>query len=363
MKKLSILVAALTICISFIVYASGHIDTGLPYPPNDTQSETPNIAPSKPRAIKTSSESIQLKAHNNQQNVILVILDGIRWQDFFNDPSYTFNSDDSPYFQSLWQAINTHGFAIGNRQESSFMSVITYAWSLPSYQSMFAGYALPCNHNDCDASEALGFHQNIKETLALNDQQVAIFSYWKNLARAENPERVNIIRPELETQTDAKTITSAFNYLDKNTPRLMTIVLGEADHVAHRFRKDAYTQQLGNYELFSKALIENVRKKGQDYADNTTIIFTTDHGRANYFHWAAHVGFAPAKYVYMAAINAGQKQVKVMKKSRYSLADLRPSIENLFGLETTPCEDKSCGSAIIYYPSVKTNTIAARTLL
>src|SRR5471032_2981092 len=72
--------------------------------------------------------------------VIYVTLDGVRWQDVYQDKTY---------FPKLWRKYASDLTFYGLPNSYTKMEVASVTISLPSYQSQMAGVVLPCAGNQC----------------------------------------------------------------------------------------------------------------------------------------------------------------------------------------------------------------------
>ena len=80
------------------------------------------------------------------------------------------------------------------------------------------------------------------------------------------------------TRPDAITFHHAFEYLKTNRPRVLYISFDETDHFAHGGEYDLYLKSATYTDGFLKQLWDWAQSD-PDYAGNTTMIVTCDHGR------------------------------------------------------------------------------------
>ena len=86
----------------------------------------------------------------NNSNVILITLDGVRWQEFFNgsDPLLSKNISSEYYghaFPLFWEKYSHQSAIYGHRKSGSPMSTDAVPVSLPGYKSIFLGHDHDCN--------------------------------------------------------------------------------------------------------------------------------------------------------------------------------------------------------------------------
>lgn len=79
---------------------------------------------------------------------------------------------------------------------------------------------------------------------------------------------------------DAATFNIAFEYMKINKPRLLFIGLGDTDEFAHAGRYDYYLDAAQHADEWIGQLWNYIQST-PGYADKTTLIITTDHGRGS----------------------------------------------------------------------------------
>jgi len=295
-----------------------------------------------------------------QSRVLLVTLDGVRWQDFFDVPGETFADDaERPLFAFFWQRLAPRGIALGDAsRNSSVRAAGARAASLPSYQAMLAGATQPCDDNECGAIGVETFLESIARRLSLPDGQVAVFASWRALrnsvARDPSALWIDVGEPDPErdapwddSRWDEETFARATAYLERERPRLFYLALGDADKWAHENDEARYKSSLRRYDGFLERLAALLESLGPDFRDHTTLILTSDHGRGDGWLWRWHQPFDSAQQVFLAAVGPYTRPGgRAENGPPHSLADLRPTIELLFGLEPAACDDPSCGRPI-----------------
>src|SRR5689334_17754057 len=75
------------------------------------------------------------------RHVVLVTLDGARWQDIRGERGALF-PDEHPLMPSLWHHVLTDGVWLDATTSSA-------PRSLPSYQALLTGHVTSCDSNDC----------------------------------------------------------------------------------------------------------------------------------------------------------------------------------------------------------------------
>ncbi len=275
------------------------------------------------------SLTLQAQQATQTENVFLITLDGLRWQELFSgadsslitdkdyvgDPEalqqlFWRDTDDQrretlmPFF---WHEIRKQGQLHGNRTLGSKVNCTNQQWfSYPGYNEILSGFADDQRINSNDKIP------NPNKTVLefLHDQEnfkgkVAAFGSWDVFPFIVNEERSGIpvnagfeqnpspptpreaFLNELQQQIpspwstvrfDAFTHHYAMEYLKKNTPRLLYIAYGETDDFAHEGHYDAYLKSAHQTDAFIKELWDFAQSHPQ-YRDKTSLIITTDHGR------------------------------------------------------------------------------------
>ncbi|HEX3386970.1 MAG TPA: alkaline phosphatase family protein, partial [Mucilaginibacter sp.] len=264
------------------------------------------------------------------QNVIIVTLDGFRWQELYRGmDSVMLNSkytDDKaglkkrywaetpeerrklllPFF---WSTIESHGQLYGDRDAGNFDLVSNkYSLSYPGYNEIFTGYPdAKLNSNN----PVLNPNTNVLEYL--NKQQgfenkVAIFASWEvfpaifNVGRsglkvnagytdvedARIDERIKYLN-ELQhqaprflgdTRIDFMTYELGKEYLKQYKPRVLYLAFDETDELAHAGNYKLYLDEAHAEDAYIKELWDYVQSD-PFYKDKTTLIITCDHGRGD----------------------------------------------------------------------------------
>ena len=301
-----------------------------------------------------------------QNHVILITLDGLRWQELFtgadssliNDRTYVhdsvelaqlFWSEDMderrlklmPFF---WTEIASNGVLMGNRNYGSKVNVTNNQWfSYPGYNEILAGFA----DENIDSNDKI---DNPNETVLefVNKQpgfenRVSAFASWDvfpfiiNESRSgvyvnagfepttddnltEKEELLNKLQEQIPrtwntVRVDAFTHHYALEYIFKHKPRLVYISYGETDDFAHEGRYDQYLKSARQTDAFIKELWQMVNSD-PEYAGSTSFLITTDHGRGSEpkDSWRSHgTSIDGADQIWFAAIGP---MVKTLGESK-----------------------------------------------
>lgn len=283
------------------------------------------------------------------QNVILVTLDGVRWQEVFSgaDSTLLFDAAYSPdtaaarkffwasnvqarrqlLFPFLWNTVAKQGQLYGNRLKGSKVNNSNPHWfSYPGYNEILSGYAderIKSNDKiDNPNTTVLEFLNNQPEfkgkiaafaswdviEAAVNEKKTGIYASAGN-ERIESPKTatdslLNNMMSTIPPQVWDKTVRSDFltyfaakNYLLQNRPRVLFMQFDETDGLAHAGRYADDLRMVNAVDAFLADLWKTVQQIPQ-YAGKTTLIVTTDHGRGHTpkATWKGHGNKTPDSY-------------------------------------------------------------------
>lgn len=283
--------------------------------------------------IKVTLFSLSVLASNfatAAQNVVLVTLDGVRWQEVFNgaDNSLMNNTDfvkkpeqlktqfwaktanerQQLLMPFLTQVVAKKGIIIGDRANGSTMSVSNpWYFSYPGYNEILTGEV---DENINSNNKVLNPNKTILERLDNLPEfkgSTALFGSWDVFPYIVNTKRSNVYvnagfmsieenlftdapllnalqneipSPWYNVRLDSFTYRFAKAYMLAKKPKLLVISLGETDDFAHDGHYDQYLKSARQSDAFIKDLWATIQTTA-GYKNNTTLIITTDHGRGN----------------------------------------------------------------------------------
>lgn len=304
-------------------------------------------------------------------NVILVTLDGVRWQEVFRGVDEKIDGKDfAPIFSWLRGKGSAEGFLWGDPRKGEEVVVANKYWnSLPAYQSIFAGATQPCISNACGRTKATTLQERLTASkdsggAGFTRANVATIASWGKVALAVEREKdlsfVNAgntllydgeIDEELKllnerqkkdppswggSRKDEHTFRQALRYLKVHQPRFLYVSLGDADEWGHKGNYAEYVHSLRVYDELLQTLVVTVDAM-KDYGESTTIIVTTDHGRGFLSDWKDHgSGYPGSQKVWIYGRNALTSDAKISNSKaprKVTHLDIRPTIEALFGLK------------------------------
>lgn len=278
--------------------------------------------------LASTSDAVPLQT----QNVVLVVLDGVRWQEVFSgaDPVLLNNAkaggnwtplktlkakywNDDPLARRkllmpfLWEHAAVEGQIFGNQTLGSKAIVTNDQWfSYPGYNEMSSGVADPnIRSNEFGPNPNTTVFEWLNGLPAYHGQ-VEIFGTWGTFHDIFNDRRSGLpvragssvvdptdssasgkqllelyrttTRLEEEDPTDAMLHVVLRQHLEAHHPRVLFVGYGDTDNWAHMRRYDNVLDTARSADAFIAELWAQLQQIPQ-YRDHTTLIITTDHGR------------------------------------------------------------------------------------
>jgi hypothetical protein len=291
-------------------------------------------------------------AERKTDNVVLVMTDGLRWEEVFSGADAPLISKehgavsnveelrrrfwrDTPQARRealmpfLWTTVAKNGQIFGNRSLGSDAYVTNgLNFSYPGYSETLCGFVDPgIKSNDKIPNP------NVTVLEWLHSQpgfkgKVAAFGAWDVISAIVNGERGGFIANagydpftalpgneriallnQLKSETrywdvepsDSFTFRTALEYVKARKPRVLYLSLGETDEWSHAGKYDKYLLAANRVDAYLKELWETLQSMDQ-YRGKTTLIFVPDHGRGKApVEWKSHGQKIPdSKYIWMA---------------------------------------------------------------
>ena len=266
------------------------------------------------------------------ENVILITMDGLRWQELFGGADLRLINEDAggvkqpaklrerfyrddvaarraalmPFF---WSTIARQGQVFGSPDHDCSVKVTNGRYfSYPGYSELLCGFGDP----DIDSNDKVN-NKNVTVVEWLHGKpayrnRVAVFASWDVFPFIINADRsgvyvnagwqplayfqdaatrtaYNTLARELpkywsNVRYDAFTSRGAIEYLRTQKPRVLYVALGETDDWAHAGRYDLYLEAAFQNDDFVRQLWEATLAIDQ-YRGKTSLLITTDHGRGD----------------------------------------------------------------------------------
>lgn len=295
-----------------------------------------------------------LATAQDDQKVILITLDGLRWQELFGGAdSVLINMEEiagdvdmlkeafwrdskeerrETLFPFVWNTIAKEGMIVGNRwKDSKFEITNGMNFSYPGYNEILTGSADDerINSNDKNNNPNVTVLEAVNNTAKYNGKVLAfgswdVFPYIINEERSGIPVNAGYRHALTDSPTDAEILlnkiqdetpkrwwgvrydTFTHNYMmeaiKREHPKLVYISYGETDDFAH---DDLYYHYLISANRTDQMIAQlwDYLQNDPFYKDQTTILITTDHGRGEGWgvenDWSGH-GYLP--YTWLMAI-------------------------------------------------------------
>jgi hypothetical protein len=265
------------------------------------------------------------------ENVILITLDGFRWQEVFGGADSSLMKQQqhlkdeqtkSKYWRDdlqerrkallpfFWGTLASKGQLYGNRAHGSKVNVTNMMrFSYPGYNEILTGKAddIRINSNDKIENPNTNVLEFINQQPGFNGK-VAAFTSWDVFPFIINAKRSGVFvstgwepvksdklterektmndlivalpNPLGDVRLDAFTFHYGMEYLKKNKPRVLYFAFDETDDFAHGGEYGAYLNAAHYTDNFVQQLWSYLQSNPQ-YKDKTTILLTCDHGRGN----------------------------------------------------------------------------------
>jgi len=326
-------------------------------------------------------------------NVLLVTLDGLRWQELFGGLQADMLTKQAggigaaapveqrfggttpeqrrermmPFF---WSVIAKQGQVFGDPSRNSHARVTNgLLFSYPGYNEILSGFPDP----RIDSNDKV-LNPNVTVLEWLNQRpgfkgRVAAFASWELLPWIVNERRSGIpangdgapvANPETErdrllndfaadlppywgaTRFDAPTGFGALEYLRTHRPRVLYVMLGETDEWAHGRRYDLYLDAARRNDRFIQRLWETAQGM-PEYRDRTALIVSTDHGRGETTaDWTSHGQKVPAAdRIWIAVMGPGIPALGVRSGVTVTQSQIAATVAALVGEDYAGAQPKA----------------------
>jgi hypothetical protein len=252
--------------------------------------------------------------------VILVTLDGARWQDVLHQG---LTLSDTPAMPQLMAAARDNGVVLRATTSSAL------PLSLPGYQAIYAGAPTPCDSNECPRPTTATL---LDDVLAQGD--AAVFASWAKLPDAfRDGTAATVNAPALgpgeapweNARLDATTIRAGVAFWRAHHPRFFHLALLDMDQLGHAGDAPGIVASLRQADDAIAALLAAVAELPPAERDATTVVVTADHGRGPGRLWRHHSRYASARNIFVVAVGARVGAGWPVATQ----ADLRPALARL----------------------------------
>jgi hypothetical protein len=321
-------------------------------------------------------------ASRTADHVIVVTLDGFRWQEFFGGAERALFGKDAEKAEPsaamkrflretpearrtalmpfMWDVVARSGQVFGDPSRHSLSHVTNGLWfSYPGYAEMLTGIA----DARVDSNDKVG-NPNVTVFEWLSRRpgfagRIDSFGAWDvlpsilNVGRSKLPagdgyppvpkprtarERaINDMAEDLPPMWegcpfDAPIMHAAFESLRGRRPRVLYVMLGETDEWGHEGRYDLYLDAAWRGDRFIRRIWEMAQSL-PEYRGRTALLVTTDHGRgATATDWTDHGKKVPAaERTWIAVMGPGVPSLGLREGETVATAQVAATIAALVG--------------------------------
>lgn len=351
-------------------------------------------------ATPAAAQSTQpLPATHRTEYVILVITDGLRWQEVFRGAEDALIgraggvSDTAAIRQDFWRAtpearratllpflwgtVATQGQIFGDSASGSVAQITNrFRFSYPGYSETFTGFFDP-------RIDSNGYPPNPNTTVfewlqadAAFKGQIQAFATWNAFRRIINRERSGVpvhdgwdrgVAPGTDARSallrdlyantnrlwpdnalDGLMHAATITQLDKAMPRVLFIGYGETDEWAHGRRYDLYLRSAQQVDRYLAQLWARVESDPRT-KDKTTLLVSTDHGRGWGAEWTDHgEKVAGAEFIWSAVIGPDTPPLGVRTQTPTVQAQMASTIAALLGKDWRKAEPRAAPTLPIF---------------
>jgi hypothetical protein len=328
------------------------------------------------------------------QNVVVVTLDGFRFQEFFggaddtlcNKPfggvkdldrlrkRYVRTTPEErreallPFF---WGTIAKQGQIFGDRARKAPTRLTNgMKFSYPGYSELFCGFADPAINSN---AKKLNPNQSVLEFLhgkpAYKDRVAAFCTWdvfpwifrternglkvhtdWKPIVDEPLTDRQRLMNDVLaklprywpDNGFDVISMGFAREHLLRHKPRVLYIGLGETDEWGHGRRYDLYLDSANQADRYLADLWQTLQKM-PEYKDKTSLIVTTDHGRGDTrVDWTDHGKKVPlAEFIWIAVLGPDTPALGVRENIETTQSQVAATIAHFLGEDFAAANPKA----------------------
>lgn len=238
--------------------------------------------------------------HPVKPKVVLITLDGVRWQEiFYGTDTFLYHGQKisaRELLPNLYHYFVDNGIAVG--KESNFIATGPMHISLPGYLEIMRGHpSTDCQTNECESPV-------LDDNMTYLFDESAVFASWDPIRKTVPTKYVvNCGRsyrsdawkkadledkkdfPEYwdsEYRPDFLTQEAALNYFQYYNPDFFWISLGDTDEWAHAGNYEQYLEALKAADKFVGQVIKMVESAPDK--QSYTFVVTADHGRNLFWH-------------------------------------------------------------------------------
>ncbi|MBV6522802.1 MAG: hypothetical protein MNPFHGCM_02952 [Gemmatimonadaceae bacterium] len=341
-------------------------------------------------AIVAGSAPDPIAAQRQTRNVVLIVTDGLRWQEVFSGAERALLSAQPggardttglirdfwrstpearreallPFF---WKTIGKQGVIYGNQTKGSIARITnTMKFSYPGYNEIFTGAFDPrIDSNGYPPNPNVTVFEWLAKKPELADKVGAVAT-WSAFRRILNKERSGLpildgwdppfaadsarseraalidelyrtsIQMWPDNAFDAPMNLAANEFIRTRRPRVLFVGYGETDEWAHSGRYDLVLRSAHQVDAFIAELWLTMQRMPQ-YRGVTTFIITTDHGRGSGpTAWRDHgQDVAGAENIWIAMLGPDTPALGEMTSGTVTQSQIAATVAALLGEDWT----------------------------
>ena len=341
-----------------------------------------------------SAGTSALPAQERANAVVLIVTDGLRWQEVFSGADSALLSRQmggvsdtlalrkdfwrptpgdrrSVLLPFIWGTVATRGAIWGNLAAGSDAHVTNgFKFSYPGYNEMLVGVAdKKIDRNDYGPNPNVTVLEWLRSRKGFAGR-VAAFGTWDVFADIFNGKQSNVfvhagwqappghvkgapertidrlyrttIRTWNDLAYDAFMQSVLLDYVKAKRPRVLFVGYGETDEWAHSRRYDLTLRSANRVDEFISELWRTMQSV-PEYRDRTTFIITTDHGRGTGDKWTDHgKDVDGAEQVWIAMLGPGSPKLGEVKNgSPVTQSQIAATIASLLGENYSKSEPRA----------------------
>jgi hypothetical protein len=348
--------------------------------------------------VASAQTTQPLPAATKTEYVMLVITDGLRWQEVYRGADSTlmrrrYVNDttaltrdfwrDTPQARRetllpfLWGTVAKQGQLFGDSASGSVAQIVNrFRFSYPGYSETFTGFVDPrIDSNGYPPNPTTTVFEWLNRDPALKGQVVA-HATWNAFRRIINTERSGVpvhdgwdrgapprgdsvstlLQALYRTHTqlwpdvalDAPMHQATLVTMARGLPKVLFVGYGETDEYAHSGRYDMYLRSAQQVDRFLAELWATVQRDPRT-RDKVTLLVTTDHGRGWGAEWTDHSEKVEgAQYIWSAVIGPDTPPLGVRANTPTQQAQMAATMAALLGRDWRKAEPRAAPALPVF---------------
>lgn len=334
------------------------------------------------------------------ENVLVVTLDGFRWQELFTGADETFmdakqgvkdvaglkkkylrdaaDERRQTLLPFIWGTMAKNGQVFGNpAKKASAVSTNGLKFSYPGYSELFCGVADPRIDSNAkkqnpnlsvleflhgqpgfkDKVEAVTTWDVFPSIFRTEKSGLRVQSGWEPIKADKLTDREKTLNEATDrlprywpdNAFDALTFGAAKSALERRKPRVLYLALGETDEWGHGRRYDLYLDAAHKADRFLAETWEWLQSDPQ-YKGKTALIVTTDHGRGmTRVDWTDHgKKVEGAEFVWMAVMGPDTPALGEREKVEVTQSQVAATVAALLGEDFLSASPKAAAPLPVF---------------